>query len=276
MEWEWPGKTTPFTLFLDSKSMYENKKIGIIVPAHNEEDFIAIVIDTAPDFVDKIYVVNDGSTDRTSEIVEIKAKQNSKVVAINRTVNGGVGAAILSGHIRAQDDGMDILAVMAGDGQMDPAVLSSIIGPVAEGKADYVKGNRLSSSLHRKEMPIFRVFGNFLLTNLTRIASGYWNISDPQNGYTALSTETLKKLDINKIETGFAFENDMLVKLNVVNAKVMDVKHAAVYRGQNSKIRYYKFIVKTSWILARDCFWRIWVKHFRENKAKYEKETRVI
>jgi glycosyltransferase involved in cell wall biosynthesis len=253
--------------------MYKNKNIGVVVPAHNEEEFVAMVIGTMPDFVDKIYVVNDASTDKTIEIVLNKAMQNKKLVFINRETNGGVGAAILSGHTRALQDDMDVLAVMAGDGQMDPTVLSNILDPVVGGKADYVKGNRLSRQEHRKEMPTWRTFGNFLLTCLTRIASGYWNISDPQNGYTAISVETLKKLDLDRIERGFAFENDMLVKLNVVGARVMDVQHPAIYRGQRSKIHYYKFILSTSWILLKDFFWRIWAKHFRLTPANIGKEN---
>jgi glycosyltransferase involved in cell wall biosynthesis len=251
--------------------MYKNKKIGVVVPAHNEEHFITAVIDTMPDFVDKIYVVNDASTDSTAELILKKAIRNSRLVIVNRQSQGGVGAAILSGHLRALRDKMDVLAVMAGDGQMDPAVLSIIINPVVDGQADYVKGNRLSNSDHRKEMPVFRIFGNFILTNLTRIASGYWNVSDPQNGYTAISTETLKKLDTSKIELGFAFENDMLVKLNVIGARVIDVKHPAVYRGQQSKIRYFGFIFRTSWILFKDCFWRIWIKHLKWSSIRVRK-----
>jgi len=251
--------------------MYKNKKIGVVVPAHNEERFVATVIGTMPDFVDKIYVVNDASTDRTVEIVTNEAMQNIKLVVINRESNGGVGAAILSGHTRAIQDDMDVIAVMAGDGQMDPAILNNILDPVIRGKADYVKGDRLSRQEHRKEMPTWRTFGNFLLTWLTRIASGYWNISDPQDGYTAISVEILKKLDLDKIEKGFAFENDMLVKLNVVRARVTDVQHPAVYRGQNSKIHYSKFIFNTSWILLKDFSWRIWTKYFRRSHVNIRK-----
>jgi glycosyltransferase involved in cell wall biosynthesis len=254
--------------------MYKNKKIGVVVPAHNEEEFIASVIGTMPDFVDKIYVVNDASTDKTIEIVFTKATQNEKLVIINRETNGGVGAAILSGHTRALQDDMDVLAVMAGDGQMDPAILGNILDPVVEGKADYVKGDRLSRQEHRIEMPPWRTFGNFLLTFLTRIASGYWNISDPQDGYTAISLEILKKLDLDRIEKGFAFENDMLVKLNVAGARVIDVQHPAIYCGQSSKIHYSKFIISTSWLLLKDFFWRIWAKYFKRSPARFQRKIR--
>ena len=243
--------------------MYKKRKIGVVIPAHYEEDFIGTVIDTVPDFVDKIYVVNDASTDNTMDIIIERVKKNERAVLVNRDTNGGVGAAIISGHIRALQDNMDVLAVVAGDGQMDPSILDKILDPIVEDKADYVKGNRLSSRKQRKGMPTYRILGNLILTYLTRIASGYWNITDPQNGYTAISTDTLKKLDLDRIEKGFAFENDMLVKLNVVGVRVMDVKHSAVYDGQHSKIHYPRFIIITSWILLRDFLWRFWVKHFK-------------
>lgn len=241
--------------------MYKGKKIGVVVPAYNEERFIASVIETMPDYVDRIYVVNDASIDRTPEIVTDLAKQNTRVILVNRTGRGGVGAAIISGHEKALEDEIDIVAVMAGDGQMTPAFLTSFLDPIVEGNADYTKGNRLSRPEHKKEMPAWRAFGNFLLTGLTRIASGYWHISDPQNGYTAISRETLRKLDLHKLERGFAFENDMLVKLKVVGARVVDVPHPAVYRGQQSKIHYSNFIVKTSWVLFKDYTLRIYGKY---------------
>jgi len=142
--------------------MYKNKKIGVVIPAHNEERFIGTVIDTIPDFIDKIYAVNDASTDKTIEIIFVKATQNKKLVVINRETNGGVGAAIISGHTRALHDDMDVLAVMAGDGQMDPAVLNNILDPIVEGKADYAKGDRLSRQEHRIEMPPWMVTPRYL------------------------------------------------------------------------------------------------------------------
>jgi glycosyltransferase involved in cell wall biosynthesis len=243
--------------------MYKGKIIAVSVPAHNEERFIGQVIETMPSFVDKIYIANDASTDNTAKIAAEKADSDKRVVLLNREKNGGVGAAILTGHTQALKDGVDIIAVMAGDGQMDPAILTQFLDPIIEGKADYTKGNRLSSLQHKQEMPKWRAFGNFLLTNLSRISSGYWHMSDPQDGYTAISALALKKLDIAKIERGFAFENNMLVRLNVIQAKVLDIPHPAVYRGQKSKIRYGKFIFNTSIILFKDFLWRIYAKYFK-------------
>lgn len=248
--------------------MYKDKVIGVVVPAYNEERFIAQVLTTVPAFVDKIYAVNDASTDRTLELINSAAKQNGKTTMVNREKKGGVGAAIISGHQKALEDSMDVIAVMAGDGQMDPSILDKILDPVVEGRADYAKGDRLSTPQYKREMSAWRAFGNFLLTCLTKMASGYWHISDPQNGYTAISREALQKLDLDRIEKGFAFENDMLVKLNAAGARVIDVPHPAKYGKERSKIKYPHFIVRTSWVLLQDFFWRIWVKYLRGAASK--------
>jgi glycosyltransferase involved in cell wall biosynthesis len=250
--------------------MYKEKRVAVVVPAYNEERFIAGVLTTIPPFVDQIYAVNDGSVDRTLEIAQTIAKQNGHITVINRKQQGGIGTAVTTGHKKALADGMDVIAVMAGDGQMDPAILDRILDPVVEGKADYSKGNRLSVPQHRKGMSVWRVFGNFLLTYLTRIASGYWHISDPQNGYTAISRGVLERVDLDKVETGFAFENDLLVKLHVCGARLRDVPHPARYRGENSKIKYPRFMVATSWLLLEDFLWRLWVEYVRRPSGKMQ------
>jgi hypothetical protein len=150
---------------------------------------------------------------------------------------------------------------MDGDGQMDAGQLTHFLDPLISLEADYAKGNRFSNRAHLNGMPAWRIFGNFLLIILTRIASGYWNISDPQNGYTAITRNTLQKIDLDKLNRGFAYENDILVKLNVIGAKVVDVPHPAIYGSQNSKIYYPKFIFETSRLLLYDFIWRIWRKY---------------
>ena len=243
--------------------MYKDKKIAVVIPAYNEEKFISQTISTIPSFVDHIYMVDDASTDNTYEIAANISRQNGKLKILRRPDNGGVGAAIISGHKMALKDGSDVVAVMAGDGQMDPSLLSRLLDPVVEGRAAYAKGNRLTDRQDLKEMPPWRAFGNYLLTYLTKIASGYWHISDPQDGYTAISTNTLRNLNLDEIEKGFAFENDMLVKLNAIGAIVVDVPHPAIYREQQSKIRYPYFIFRTSWLLLKDCMCRLYKKYLK-------------
>jgi glycosyltransferase involved in cell wall biosynthesis len=244
--------------------MYKDKNIAVVIPAYNEEKYIAHTIYTIPYFVDHIYVVDDASTDNTYKIAARVSSQNGKLNVLHRKQNGGVGAAIITGHKIAMIDGSDVVAIMAGDGQMDPSILYKIIEPVVQGKADYAKGNRLTNHQHLKEMPAWRIFGNILLTYLEKMASGYWHISDPQNGYTAISARALRNLNLDKVEKGFAFENDILVKLNVIGAQVIDVPHPAIYHEQQSKIRYTSFIGRTSWLLIKDFLWRLYTEYFKQ------------
>lgn len=239
--------------------MYKNQKIGVVIPAYNEECFVKEVIETIPSFVDRKYVTNDASTDNTGNVLASIADE--RLVVINHRRRGGTGAAIISGYNRALEDNMDVIAVMGGDGQMNPAMLTMILSPVIEGKAEYTKGDRISIPRNRKGMPTPRLLGNFIFTFLTRIASGYWHILDVQNGYTAISGKVLRKIDLNKIAKGYAFENDILVKLNVLGARVLNVPHQAKYGKEKSKLKFISFIPRTSWLLLKAFLWRLRMKY---------------
>lgn len=242
--------------------MYKGKKIGVVVPAFNEEGLIESVINTMPDFVDKIYVVDDASADGTSQIVSNTAQQNGKLVLITHEENRGVGAAIITGYKRALAEDMDIAVVMAGDDQMDPAQLPNLLAPLIAGSADYTKGNRMSSSKHLRGMTSWRRFGNWLLKWLTRIASGNHKLMDPQNGYTAITLKTLGRIDLDGIYPGYGYCNDILVKLSAAGARTCEVSIAARYQGEKSKIRYSRYIPKVSWLLLKAFLWRLRVKYF--------------
>ena len=241
--------------------MYKNKKIGVVITAYNEEQSIQGVVNTIPHFVDKTYVVDDGSTDTTPKILSALTQMNQRLVVVTHETNKGVGAGKISGYKKALADRMDIIVMMAGDGQTPPAYLDKILDPVVEGIADYSKGNRLITPEFRKVMPKFRLFGNIILTWLTKIASGYWHIGDPEDGYTAMTRETMEKLNLDGLCKGWPAENDILVKLNVLGARIVDVPHPTTYEGRASHIRYPSFIVATSWLLLKDFLWRLWVKY---------------
>jgi len=241
--------------------MYRNKKISVVVPAFNEEMLIKEAIASIPEFVDKIYVVDDCSTDRTKEIIESFGKENQRVVCINHEKNKGVGAAIVSGYKKSLEEDMDIVAVMAGDNQMDPAFLKSFLDPIVEGRADYTKGNRLTSSESRKGMSRWRFFGNSMLTFMTKFSSGYWQMADPQNGYTAISRYALEQIDLDSVYPRYGYCNNMLCKLNVQGLSVLDIPHPARYGKEKSKIRYGNYIVKVSNLLLSDFLWRLKVKY---------------
>lgn len=241
--------------------MYRDKKIAVVVPAYNEEILIKDTITSVPDYIDRIYAVNDCSTDKTAEIVEALAKDDQRIRCINHEKNGGVGAAIITGYRRALEDQMDVIAVMAGDNQMDPAILKSFLDPIIEGKADYTKGNRLLSPGFRKGMSSWRYFGNSVLTFLTKVSSGYWQMVDPQNGYTVVSSEALEKIDLDSVYPRYGYCNNMLCKLNVQGLRVMDINHPARYGNEKSKIRYGSYIVKVSNLLLSDFLWRLKMKY---------------
>ncbi len=241
--------------------MYRDKKIAVVVPAYNEEMLIKDSITSVPDYIDKIYAVNDCSTDKTAEIIEALAKDDQRIRCINHEKNRGVGAAIITGYRQALDDRMDVIAVMAGDNQMDPAFLKSFLDPIVEGKADYTKGNRLLSPGFRKGMSRWRYFGNSVLTFLTKVSSGYWQMVDPQNGYTAVSRQALEKIDLDSVYPRYGYCNNMLCKLNVQGLRVLDINHPARYGNEKSKIRYGNYIVKVSNLLLSDFLWRMRVKY---------------
>jgi glycosyltransferase involved in cell wall biosynthesis len=241
--------------------VYRDRTIAVVVPAYNEELLISDTLASIPAFVDKIYTVNDGSRDRTQEIVEKIAVRDPRVIPIRHEKNLGVGAAIVSGYKRALSDGISITVVMAGDNQMDPALMGSFIDPIIENKADYTKGNRLLSPEYRKGMSRWRFFGNTVLTFMTKFSSGYWKLMDPQNGYTAVSRRVLERLNLDRIYPRYGYCNDLLVKLNVFGFRVMDVEMPARYGRESSKIKYGSYIGKVSWLLFRDFFYRLRMKY---------------
>jgi len=211
--------------------------------------------------VARVYVVNDSSTDRTQEIVDYYAHHDDTIIPIRHDVNRGVGAAIVTGYKKALEDTMDIVAVMAGDNQMDPAFLPELLDPIVEVKCDYTMGNRLISPDFRKQMSSWRFFGNAMLTMLTKIASGYWQMMDPQNGYTAISKRALERINLNGIYPRYGYCNDLLVKLNVNTFRVINVPHPARYGRERSEIKYSSYILKLSSLLFRDFLWRLKTKY---------------
>lgn len=241
--------------------MYNDRSIAVVVPAYNEELLIADTLSSIPSFVDRIYAVNDASADKTQEIIEGISRRDPRVVPIRHEKNLGVGAAIISGYKRALNDGMSITVVMAGDNQMDPLVIPSLLDPIIHNKADYTKGNRLLSPEYRRGMSRWRFFGNTVLTFMTKFSSGYWKLMDPQNGYTAISRRALERLNLDTIYPRYGYCNDLLVKLNVFGFRVMDVEMPARYGRETSKIMYGSYIGKVSWLLFRDFFYRLRMKY---------------
>jgi glycosyltransferase involved in cell wall biosynthesis len=242
--------------------MYRDQRIGVVVPAYNEETQIARVIDTMPAFVDDIIIVNDCSRDRTAEIVRVLQPNQPRIRLLNHAVNQGVGGAIATGYEWARDNGVDIAVVMAGDGQMNPRDLPALLDPVVDDVADYTKGNRLVTGDAFRKIPKVRFFGNAALSLLTKIASGYWRVADSQTGYTAINRRALEAIDWQTMYKRYGQPNDLLVKLNVHNMRVKDVPVEPVYNiGEKSGIKVYKVIFTIGWLIVKLFFWRLREKY---------------
>jgi glycosyltransferase involved in cell wall biosynthesis len=240
--------------------MLEGKRVAVVVPAHDEERLIATTLGTIPGFVDRVIVVDDGSADATVE--RVRSFGDSRVELVVHERNRGVGAAIVTGYKRALEQDLDVVCVMAGDNQMDPDDLEALVRPVARGEVDYAKANRLFTGQAWELIPRTRYLGNAVLSLLTKVASGYWHVADSQSGYTAAGKGTLAVLDLDRVYTGYGFPNDMLVHLNVVNARVRDIPSRPVYGvGERSGIRYHKVAPRISWLLVKGFFWRLREKY---------------
>lgn len=245
--------------------MYQGYKLGIVVPAYNEAMLIEETLKDMPYDADRIYVINDASTDNTGHL--IKGFKADPFSIISNSQNRGVGATIITGYQKALEDNIDIVVVMAGDKQMDVKYLPKLLEPIIRGKADYAKGNRLSKLEYRRGMSNWRLFGNYLLSLLTKIASGYWEIGDSQNGYTAITADALKKIDLNKVYPRYGYCNDLLVKLNVAGCMVVDVPIPARYGREKSKIKYHIFVIKVSLLLLQDFLWRLRMTYMLRRKV---------
>lgn len=243
--------------------MYNDKKIGVVVPAFNEEILIGRVIETMPEYVDVIVVIDDCSADTTSSVVQRYADETpGRVKLLRHEINQGVGGAIATGYKWCRDHEIDVAVVMAGDAQMDPADMPKLLKPVCDGEADYTKGNRLFTGDAWKIIPHVRYLGNSMLSMLTKIASGYWHVADSQTGYTAINLDALKTIDWDQMYKRYGQPNDLLVRLNIYNFRVRDVPIKPIYNiGETSGIKPFKMIPRLSWLLFKLFLYRMVQKY---------------
>jgi glycosyltransferase involved in cell wall biosynthesis len=246
--------------------MFEGRRVTVVVPAYNEEELVEKVIQSMPEMVDHIISVDDASTDGTAAALERASARDRRLRVIRRPKNGGVGAAIVTGYRAALeaagDDDSQLVAVMAGDAQMDPHDLPRLLEPLAGSRADYTKGNRLFTGEAWRIIPRHRYLGNAVLSMLTKIASGYWHVTDSQSGYTAITVAALRVLQLERLYPRYGFPNHLLVELNNYDFRVRDVPIRPVYGvGERSGIRLYRVIPTLTWLLFRCYFWRMKEKY---------------
>jgi dolichol-phosphate mannosyltransferase len=233
--------------------MYKNQRIAVVVPAYNEARHIGEVLRAMPEWVDTIVAVDDCSKDDT--FGEIQAASDTRVVAMQTPGNQGVGGATMMGYAKALELGCDIAVKMDGDGQMSAVHLPLLLDAIVEQDYDYAKGNRFLAGESLSQMPRHRLIGNIALTFVNKLASGYWHIFDPQNGYTAIKASALRQLDLKNIHQRYFFENDMLIALNFHNFRVRDVAIPARYGEEESNLSPFKTGI-TFPLLFIPRFWR--------------------
>jgi len=233
--------------------------VGVVLPAYNESRHLAHVADRLPDWVDGVIVVDDASSDDTLAVA--RSLPDPRVTVLHHDRNTGVGGAMVTGFRAALDAGHDIVVKMDADDQMDVRELPDLILPIELGVAEYVKGNRFRRSGRPAAMPGTRWLGNVALSFLTKVASGYWHVFDPQCGFVAISAPTLRRLKLDGIASDYFFENDMLIRLNVLDARVVDVDTAALYGEETSTLS----VGNASWTfplrLLRGFAWRFVKRH---------------
>lgn len=244
--------------------MYRKKTITLVIPAHNEERLIRPTLEAVPELVDKIYVVDDVSTDNMCMVVEDYMKQDERVELIRHKVNTGPGGGIITGYKKTLTDGYDIAVVVGGDNQMPLEQMPRFLDPLIDDQADYTKGNRfMVRHLALREvpevMPKSRLFGNMLISATTKIASGYYKIADVVDGYTAITRDALEIVDWDQAWKGYGYPMDFLIRLNAYNLRVKDIPRRAIYLPgeRQSQIKGLRYALRVSPMLLKGFIWRL-------------------
>jgi dolichol-phosphate mannosyltransferase len=221
--------------------MIRGRLVAVVVPAYRVESQIAPVLRAMPRLVDRIYVVDDASLDSTAHRAE--SVKDERVEVIRHGINQGVGGAVVTGFRAALSSGADLIVKCDGDGQMDPRDIPALVAPLVQERAEYAKGCRFHHGQEFKSMPWVRRLGNIGLTFLTKLASGYWHVLDPQNGFVAIRAGALRQLPLDSLARGYFFENDMLIRLNTIEARVIDVPLPAHYGDERSSLSPWRSLI---------------------------------
>lgn len=238
--------------------MIDGSRVAVVIPAYRVEKEIRDVLARMPPFVDAVFVVDDASPDRVAEAAG--ASGDARVRVLRHTSNRGVGGAMATGMRAALEAGADVVVKCDGDGQMDPRDIEALIRPLLDGRAEYAKGCRFHHGSELEAMPLVRRSGNFGLTFLMKLASGYWHVLDPQNGFVAIRAETLRRLPVERLARTYFFENDMLIRLNSLEARVADVPFPSRYADEPTSLKPGRILLEfPARLLAgfvRRVFWR--------------------
>lgn len=248
--------------------MYREKRITLVIPAHNEERLIRPTLENVPEVIDKVYVTDDASTDNTSGVIrEIMAK-DPRVELIEHETNQGVGQGIINGYLRSAKEGYDIAVVVGGDNQMDLSEVERFLDPIIDGEVDYTKGNRFFGGMGAFDrMPKTRMIPNMIISSMTKIASGYYKAVDVVDGYTAISRRAIEAIDWSKAWKGYGYPMEFLIQLNMRGFRIKDIPRTAIYlEGERqSQIKGIRYAMTVAPMLHRKFYWRIFNKYALRN-----------
>ena len=237
-------------------------RVAVVIPCYRVRGQIESVLGEIGPEVSRIYCVDDACPENSGELIEKAARTDSRIELVRHAQNGGVGRAVVTGYRRALEDGADIIVKLDGDGQMDARKIGALVRKIAMGQADYVKGNRFFHLEHLKSMPWQRLIGNAGLSFLTKLSTGYWNLFDPTNGFTAIHARVARALPLAKLSDRFFFESDILFHLNTLRAVVVDVPMSARYGDEQSSLSPLKALVEFPVHHARNTLKRIFYSYF--------------
>jgi len=244
--------------------MYKGKKISLVIPAYNESKLIIPTLENIPEVIDKVYVVDDCSTDNMADVVRESSKNDSRIELISHSENQGPGGAIITGYKKSSEDNYDITVVIGGDFQMPLDEVESFLEPIIKGEADYTKGNRFMLGGNAMEdMPKLRLVANTLISMLTKIASGLYKLFDVVDGYTALTKRGIDLINWDKAWKGYGYPMDFLIRMSAYNLIVKDVPRTAIYipGERQSQIKGIRYALKVAPMLLKGFFWRLFIRY---------------
>jgi dolichol-phosphate mannosyltransferase len=250
----------PAPLSLEPAQPPAAERVCVVIPMYRVEPYIQDVIAGIPGWVWRIVVVDDASPDCSAEMA--LASGDPRIVLVRSEQNQGVGGAMLAGFSKVAELGGRVAVKMDGDGQMAPEFLWDMVEPLLAGRADYTKGNRFFHIDEVVHMPFVRRVGNLGLSFLTKLASGYWNVFDPTNGYLAIQLDTFRALDTRHIHRRYFFESSLLIELNLARAVISEVPMPARYQGETSSLSVSRSLFQFTYYLLRGFLRRLWLQYF--------------
>jgi len=245
----------------EESTLNYKRNIAVVIPCYKVKSSILSVLNSIGSDIDKIYVIDDSCPEGTGKYVETQ-NNDSRVSVLYHDYNKGVGGAVITGYKKSLEDLMSIIVKIDGDGQMNAELISNFIRPLINGTADYTKGNRFFDLNFLSDMPFIRIFGNSILSFVNKLTSGYWNIMDPTNGYTAVHSKILHHLPLDKIDNRYFFESDMLFRLGTIRAVVQDIPLVAVYGEEKSNLNIFKITTQFPLKYIKIMFKRIFYSYF--------------